>query len=72
MASTSEMRAWSKKIWPTWEAWVVALLSRRVPLVRMRVSLALWARTWMWVAPVGASLVSGGDGERMERGMSYG
>lgn len=72
MASTSEMRAWSKKIWPTWEAWVVALLSRRVPLVRTRVSLALWARTWMWVAPVGASLVSGGDGERMKGGMSYG
>jgi hypothetical protein len=30
----------------------VALLPRRVPLVRMVVVLAAWARTWMWVAPV--------------------
>jgi hypothetical protein len=46
------MRSWSKKIWPTCEEWVVELLPRRVPLVRMVVVLAAWARTWMWVAPV--------------------
>jgi hypothetical protein len=37
---------------------VVALLSRRVPLVRTRVELALWARMWMWVAPVKMGSVS--------------
>jgi hypothetical protein len=47
------MRAWSKKIWPTCEDEVVPLLPRRVPLVRTVVSLTLWARTWMWGAPVG-------------------
>jgi hypothetical protein len=45
VASTRVIRSWSKKIWPTCEEWVVELLPRRVPLVRMVVSLALWART---------------------------
>jgi hypothetical protein len=45
VASTREIRSWSKKIWPTWEDEVVPLLPRRVPLVRTVVSLTLWERT---------------------------
>jgi hypothetical protein len=52
VVSTSVRRSWSRKSCPTCEAWVVALLPRRVPLVRMVVVLTLWARMWMCAAPV--------------------
>lgn len=47
--STSVIRLWSKKIWPTWEAWTAEPVPRRVRFVRTTVSFGLCVRRCMCV-----------------------